>query len=59
MNHSSLKGMISLKNWAAVHALEDLGELVLSRVGQLVHGRTAGLLNAAPVEVITNLKMQS
>mmetsp|Transcript_100610 Transcript_100610/g.267428 ORF Transcript_100610/g.267428 Transcript_100610/m.267428 type:complete len:444 (-) Transcript_100610:199-1530(-) len=39
-----------------VDPLEDLVELVVSRVGDLAHGRAAVLLNAAPVEVVPDVE---
>mmetsp|Transcript_61320 Transcript_61320/g.190532 ORF Transcript_61320/g.190532 Transcript_61320/m.190532 type:complete len:331 (-) Transcript_61320:257-1249(-) len=41
---------------AVIHALEDLVELVVRRVGDLAHGRAAGLLDASPVEVVPDVQ---
>ena len=47
---------LAIQPRAVVHPLEDLIELVVRHKSDLVHGRAAGLLDAAPVEVVADVQ---
>mmetsp|Transcript_43616 Transcript_43616/g.60589 ORF Transcript_43616/g.60589 Transcript_43616/m.60589 type:complete len:203 (-) Transcript_43616:535-1143(-) len=44
------------ESWPLVNALEDLVELMLRGIGNLIHGSSASLLDAAPVKIISNIE---
>mmetsp|Transcript_22958 Transcript_22958/g.34243 ORF Transcript_22958/g.34243 Transcript_22958/m.34243 type:complete len:227 (+) Transcript_22958:669-1349(+) len=47
---------LAIQPFAVVDAFKDLVELVMGCEGNGVHGSTAGLFDATPVEVITDIK---